>query len=139
MVLIQVVSGVPHPTSPVTESVQGLLGVSLSDVLDMSQTSFEELSQRILNGLHVPAFGFLTWLWCWASGPWTRSRRGRFGLALGLCVPFSLLNELSQLRVADRYATVPDALANLMGVGLGVLVFVVMERIVHWPGRNSSS
>ena len=133
MVLIQVVSGVPHPTSYITEPLSEALGVSLSDLLNVSLESLSDLGEQVLDRLHVPVFGVLALLWCWAAGPWSAVRPVRLGVATGICVVFSIVNEVSQLAVPARYATVPDALANMVGVGLGLIVFMVADRVFSGP------
>ncbi len=133
MGLIQAVSGVPHPDVYVTEPAAAALGAPLSQMFGMSESSFESLTRKVLNGLHLPVFAVLTWLWCWALGPWSGNRRIRLGAAVAICVGFAILNEVSQLAVPHRIAAVHDAVVNIAGVGIGLLAFLGTEHATGGP------
>lgn len=86
-----------------------------------------ELGRRLLfpppavqNLLHVPVYAGLTWLWWKALAPpmpATRAgrRTGRVLAAAAIAVGYGVLDEIHQMYVPGRFASVTDALLNAAG------------------------
>ncbi|HEX9736570.1 MAG TPA: VanZ family protein [Thermoanaerobaculia bacterium] len=115
---IQVASGLPHPSQVTAEEGFSALEISASKVLFSP-------GEAAANLLHAPVFVALAWLWCWALGPWTRSRRSLLAVAAAVCLAFGVVNELSQLYVPTRTASLLDVLADAIGVAAGLAVFLL--------------
>ena len=86
------------------------------------------MNPALQNVLHLPAYAALTILWMQVL-----TQRGRHGLsrlctALLLGAGFGLANEAMQILIPGRYPSLMDTLANLAGSGLGVLVYIGVER-----------
>ena len=75
------------------------------------------------NLLHIPLFALLQILWLRAF-----TRIGRHGIhimlvCLSISLIYSLLDELHQLYVPGRYASLTDVGLNIIGVTLGSVIF----------------
>ena len=91
---------------------------SVSGQMSLRLNALGSVTQNVA---HIPAFFLVAWAWCWALS----SKRGPKRAALrafmitGL---FGVANELSQLVVPYRQASMMDVMANLTGASLAVLV-----------------
>ncbi len=86
------------------------------------------MNPALQNVLHLPAYAALAILWMQVL-----TQRGRHGFsrlctALLLGAGFGLANEAMQFLIPGRYPSLMDALANLAGSVLGVLVYIGVER-----------
>jgi hypothetical protein len=119
MVAIQVVSGLPHPFHVTAEDGFSALEISASKVLFSP-------GEAVANLLHAPVFAALALLWCWALGPWTRSRRSLLAVTAAVCLAFGVVNELSQVYVPTRTASLLDLLADAIGAAAGLAAFLLV-------------
>ena len=113
MLAIQVASGIPGPFY-FEDSQSGSLEARASQVLFTPGDSLR-------NVLHVPVFAVLTALWWWSLTVWFRTPRQALKAALAISLTFAVANELSQIFVPTRMATLPDVALNVAGVTLGAL------------------
>lgn len=118
-VAIQLASGLPHPAHATAEDGFSSLQISAARVLFSP-------GEKAVNLFHAPVFAALAWSWCWALPPWTRSRRARWLVAAAVCLAFGVVNELSQLFVPTRMASLGDVVADALGVAVGLAAFFVV-------------
>lgn len=121
MAAIQVASGLPTPEYFAGRE-EARFEASVSRILFAP-------GQETLNLLHCPVFAALCWLWCWSLGPWTASRRRAATLAAAVSLGFAAANELSQIAVPTRFASMTDVWVNAAGVALGLSAFLVTDRV----------
>ncbi len=95
-----------------------------------------KVKPTLQNLMHIPAYAALTILWMQVFAQYGRKGLSRIIPALLVSSGFGLANEVAQSLIPGRYASLTDALTNLFGAGLGVLVYVTVERIS--PGRIRS-
>jgi VanZ family protein len=92
--------------------------------VDNPQLKFlTELDPQWQNMLHIPLFGFLQWLWLRAL-----SKPGSYELGLLIkcsiiSIIYALLDELHQMFVPGRYASLEDILLDVVGVVLATVLF----------------
>ena len=98
-------SSIPGDTEPQSGSGQGVIAW---------------VPPALQNLLHVPMFGLLAWLWHWALRAWISRSELLTAAALGLAGGYGVLDELHQLEVAGRYASLTDLSLNLAGVGIAL-------------------
>jgi VanZ family protein len=78
----------------------------------------------VQNLLHVPVYAVLTWLWWRALAPPKPSvKAGRRAalLAAAIAIGYGVLDEIHQMQVPGRFASVTDALLNAAGAAAVVL------------------
>lgn len=121
MVAIQLASGLPDPAHVTVEDGFSRLEISTAKVLFSP-------GQKAVNLFHAPVFAALAGLWCFALGPWTRSRRRLLVVAAVVCVGFGIVNELSQLFVPTRSASLQDVVADAIGVAVGLVASQVLHQ-----------
>jgi hypothetical protein len=120
MAAIQLVSGLPAP-----EYFAGREGPRLQ--ASVSRVLFAP-GELALNLLHFPVFAALCWLWCRSLGPWTASRSRTAALAAAISLAFAVANELTQIAVPTRFASLTDVAVNAAGVTLGLAAFLLPRR-----------
>ena len=91
--------------------------------------SMVDLKPTIQNLLHIPAYGILTVLGLGLAGVDETNRLKKITLVLLLVIGFGILNEAVQMRVLGRYAGVMDLGLNTVGVLIGFLFYVTLQRI----------
>ena len=74
------------------------------------------------NILHVPVYGVLAWLWYRSLTAYGKSHQGALWLAVLVAGIYGVLNEVIQIIVPGRYASLTDILLNLAGVALCVII-----------------
>ena len=103
----------------------GKTGDAAEESVDMTFPGFSQ---------HAAAYAILACLLLAAFG--TSSRRAQLGCVLSAALHGSLMEGL-QYFVPLRYCDLPDAVANLVGVGIGWLIAVVSWAVIR--RRNSPS
>ncbi|MHC4973921.1 MAG: VanZ family protein [Planctomycetota bacterium] len=98
-----------------------------------------ELGRRILfpppavqNLLHVPVYAGLTWLW-WRSLKGKTSPRPAVLCAAAIAIGYGVLDEIHQMYVPGRFASVTDALLNAAGAA-AVVAWVFLRAPEPGPG-----
>jgi len=92
---------------------------------------FTKLDPQWQNLLHIPLFGGLQFLWLRAFG-----RIGQVGgkawlVCLGITLGYGVLDELHQLFVPGRYASLLDMLLNALGAVLATMGFWWLVKKNH--------
>ena len=90
---------------------------------------FAEIDPQLQNLLHVPLFGILQFLWLRAFTKLGRSGWNRTLTCMSISLPYGMVDELHQMFVPGRYASLMDILLNFTGVALGTLMFLVWQKI----------
>ncbi len=126
MISMQIVSGLPHPAA-IIEVPAASLGLR-AELLELSEVEAGRLVHLLLNGLHLPAFVCLALAWCWSLASWRPQATRRLKVAALICFPFAVLNELSQVAVPQRLASVADGAANTVGVAIGLALYLFVDR-----------
>jgi len=83
---------------------------------------------------HLGAYGGLGFLLSWALTCCLRDAWGRGMVVLGVSIAYALFDEWSQQFVAGRHADGGDAVADVCGAALGVIVFGLLRT---WLARES--
>ena len=91
-------------------------------------TVFIWVPPKLQNTLHVPVFALLAWLWCWSLRSWTGRFAVRLTLASVLAGLYAVMDEWYQSTVPGRFASLGDLALNLIGIGLGMSLFVALAR-----------
>ncbi len=82
----------------------------------------------IKNLMHVPMYAILTILWMQILKQYDRGGTKRIVLVFFLSSAFGILNELIQLAIPGRYATISDITLNTIGMVCGIMVYFLVER-----------
>lgn len=88
----------------------------------------QDIAPSLQNTLHVPVYALLAVLVTFAMPPRLGNSRGRLLLVALCCCVFGLILEFAQVFVPGRSASVIDALLNVVGVGVGVLIVFPWRR-----------
>ena len=72
------------------------------------------------NLAHMPLFGILAWLWYRSLSAWINTGQLLSSLAFLLATGFGILDEIHQLLVPGRYASLTDIALNTLGAGFAV-------------------
>jgi hypothetical protein len=107
MALIYLLSSIPGTPEAIPERYGALLWIP----------------PNIQNLLHIPLYGGLAWLWCWAGGAWTDRKAYLILTSVTIASLFGVLDEWHQLGVPGRYFSFTDIALNIIGVLLGVEIF----------------
>jgi VanZ family protein len=98
-----------------------------------------DLGRRILfpppavqNLLHVPVYAILTWLW-WRALRAKTGRRPAVLLAAAIAAGYGILDEIHQMYVPGRFASITDALLNAAGAA-AVVAWVFLRAPDPGPG-----
>lgn len=86
------------------------------------------------NLLHVPAYAVLMVLAAGCLSPGFSARWAATGAVVLACAAYGTALEAAQRYIPGRTGSAPDALLNLAGVGLGVML-VVLWRSAPRPAR----
>ena len=70
------------------------------------------------NLLHIPLFGILAWLWYRTLGCWFANRGVLLSLSFLFAVGYGVIDEIHQLQVPGRYASLTDIALNARGAFL---------------------
>ncbi len=86
------------------------------------------LNPGLQNFLHIPLFGFLSFLWMnyFVSRKWRLNRA--ILLAIIITIGFGCLDEIHQSFVPGRYGGLMDIILNSVGAILGVGFFWILNR-----------
>ena len=84
---------------------------------------------EIQNLLHIPLFGLLAWTWCRALAVPARTTARVVVLAALISIGWSVFDELHQLYVPGRFASLTDMTLNLVGIAIGLGWFARKNRI----------
>lgn len=115
MVLIYVMSSIP---GAVDEGIEPLTVVLW-------------LPPSVQNLLHVPLFGVLSWLLCWAMRSWGIQRWIAITASIVVAVAYGFLDEWHQYYVPGRYAAASDMLFNSIGAVIGVWVYLRAPHVLQ--------
>lgn len=74
----------------------------------------------VQNLAHIPLFGILAWLWHRSLSAWIKNSRLPISMAFLLATGFGILDELHQLHVPGRYASLTDVALNTLGAAFAV-------------------
>ncbi|NNF67838.1 MAG: VanZ family protein [Gammaproteobacteria bacterium] len=74
------------------------------------------------NMLHVPVYGVLAWLWFRSLAAYGKSHQAALWYAVVISGIYGVLNEVVQIAVPGRYASLTDILLNLAGVAICVII-----------------
>jgi VanZ family protein len=87
-----------------------------------------EIDPQLQNLLHIPLFGTLQILWLHAFKKYGLSNRKIIPISLFITLAYGCLDELHQMFVPGRYASLTDILLNLTGIMIGTLIFIVWKN-----------
>jgi len=87
------------------------------------------ISPSLQNIFHIPEFGILAWLWMWVFYKNKSSFLRATLYVLIICLACGFLNELYQLIIPGRYASLSDSILNFVGILLGIAVYSSFTRI----------
>jgi len=110
MIMIFILSSIPGPSR------------------DSQTWLLTDLKPALQNGLHVPLYGLLQWLWLRALVRPARPLAMTLWFATLITVGYGCFDELHQALVPGRYASVLDVGLNTLGVVIGSLLFLWMSR-----------
>ena len=103
-----------------------LLIIYLSSLPGYSITGRDGLSEQVVsNIIHIPAYGILSFLW-FMSFKKTVLQRKPLPVNCLVCIAlvlFAISDEIHQLFVPGRFASVLDAGLDFLGIGIGYAVF----------------
>ena len=85
-----------------------------------------DLDPHLQNLLHIPLFGLLQFAWLRGFRMIGSSGRRAVLSCLAITLAYGVLDELHQLSVPGRYASLMDIGLNSIGVALGTLLFLWM-------------
>jgi hypothetical protein len=80
----------------------------------------------VQNLLHVPVYAVLTWLW-WRALRAKAGPRAAVLCAGAIAVGYGILDEIHQMYVPGRFASVTDALLNAAGAA-AVVAWILLRR-----------
>jgi VanZ family protein len=95
-----------------------------------------ELRPMIQNLLHIPMYAILTILWMQMLKQYDIGGTKRIVLVFFLSSVFGVLNELIQLTIPGRYASIFDIGLNTIGIVCGISVYFLLERSKPGPLRR---
>lgn len=78
------------------------------------------ISPKLQNLLHVPLFGVLAWLWHWSLRGWSIQSTQLGLIAFLLAAGYGVVDELHQLTVPGRYASLTDIGLNVLGAAIPI-------------------
>ena len=83
---------------------------------------------------HLSAFAGLALLLCLAGAAWGVATQRLVALVLGLIAIYGMFDELTQALVPNREPDLRDWLANMLGAGLGIAVFLCSTSLIRPRG-----
>ena len=86
------------------------------------------IEPKLQNLLHIPLFGLLQVLWLRALTKLGRSGWHHILVCMSISLLYGLFDELHQMFVPGRYASLMDVFFNFIGVFLGTLIFMVWQK-----------
>lgn len=89
------------------------------------------IDPNLQNLLHIPLFGLLQFLWLKAFAKHGIPGRKIIVTCLAISLSFGCLDELHQMFVPGRYASLMDIFLNFTGIAVSTLV-------VHYRGYHNS-
>lgn len=78
---------------------------------------------NVQNLLHLPLFALLAWSWCRALGRLGWAPAGAWASAALISFAWAVLDELHQLYVPGRYASMTDMALNVAGIATGLVIY----------------
>jgi VanZ family protein len=87
---------------------------------------------------HLTAFAGLSLLLCGLGTAWGGAMPRLAFIVLGLIALYGVVDELTQAFVPHRQPDVRDWLANMVGAGLGIAVFLLVQQMVAIAGQRRS-
>jgi hypothetical protein len=93
-----------------------------------------EVTPKVGNFLHLPAYFVLSTCWKVALTAWRVPERKGSWLAVAYATAFGALDEVHQYFVPERCMDYKDAIANLLGALLALPAWPLVRRL-FFPGR----
>jgi VanZ family protein len=90
-----------------------------------------DIDPNLQNFLHVPLFGMLQVLWLNALAKYDMPERKIIIICLAICLAYGGLDELHQMFVPGRYASLTDISLNFTGVVVGTLAFLFWRKKIR--------
>ena len=87
-----------------------------------------DLAPTVQNILHIPVFGLLAYLWLRSLAKHGFSRIQKMVITMIITVGYGILDEVHQLFGPGRYASLSDVVMNIMGITIGIIIFLQLER-----------
>jgi VanZ family protein len=84
---------------------------------------------------HLIGFAGLAALLCMSGAAWFTSTRRLLMAVLGVIAVYGVIDEWTQSLVPHREPDLRDWVANMLGAGLGISVYLVSRQLLgkHWP------
>jgi len=89
---------------------------------------FEAVAPTVQNLAHFPAYGLLGVLWMQVLSRRGLRGPGRAVPAFLLGAGFGMATELAQFWIPGRYPSLTDSITNVLGVLIGLLVYLGVEK-----------
>lgn len=105
-----------------------LITISSSIPMDAAHEGkwYADLEPNLQNLIHIPAFALLSYLW--AQTQKKRSVGNIHFFSAFITILFGCIDELHQMFVPGRYASLVDILLNTTGAIIGIILFKTCER-----------
>ncbi len=87
-----------------------------------------DLAPTVQNILHIPVFDLLAYLWLRSLAKHGFSRIQKLISTMIITVGYGILDEVHQLFVPGRYASLSDVVMNILGITIGIIIFLQLER-----------
>lgn len=81
---------------------------------------FYLMPPELQNLLHIPLFGVLAWLWHWSLRGWLPAAPPLGAIAFLITAGYGIVDELHQLNVPGRYASLTDIALNTLGAAISL-------------------
>jgi len=94
------------------------------------------LKPNVQNFLHIPMFGLLAWLWHYSLAAWMSSSFSRLLVAASISTGYGILDELHQVLVPGRFASLTDVALNMLGAL--VMTFVLLRHSRRFEPHSPS-
>ena len=85
------------------------------------------LNPTIQNFLHVPLYGFLSYLWLKSFVNTNFSMSNKICLTLAITLLYGFFDEFHQTLIPGRYGCITDVVFNSSGIVLGIIVFYLLK------------
>jgi VanZ family protein len=101
---------------------------SIPMLQDDEQLKFlSRLNSTIQNFLHVPLYGFLSYLWLKSFVNTNFSMSNKICLTLAITLLYGFFDEFHQTFIPGRYGCITDVVFNSSGIVLGIIVFCLLK------------
>jgi len=87
-----------------------------------------DLKPHIQNLLHIPIFAFLAVLFLQVAKDCRLVGKKSIIIVLLFCIGFGVLNEVIQIVIPGRYASILDVIFNFIGAVIGIFLFKLVRQ-----------